>query len=77
MSKRPPHRWFHALVVMGASTTACGGQTEEPGADAASDTAIGDVASDGGPAIPPIIIADAGGSPSDAKNDPRCCSITR
>jgi len=88
--KRPPHRWFHALVVTGASLTACSGKTQEPGADASDDQTApadavlldvatreaGDAAADTGN---PVIIIDAGGppSPEDARNDPRCCVITR
>jgi hypothetical protein len=82
MNKRPPHRWFHALVVTGASLTACGGQTDDAGADASGDTAT----VDGGGSVdagPPnadagiIIVGDVEGPPpNDTKNDPRCCFIT-
>jgi hypothetical protein len=86
MDKPLRNRWFHALVVTGASLTACGGQTDDTAGDASSDTpstdgAPGDAADGGNPII---IIPDAGSSPpndasspDDARNDPRCCTITR
>lgn len=84
MNKLSSHRWFHALVVTGASLTACGGQTEDDPGDASGDTApidgsSIDVASPGSDAGPPIIIItpDAGASPEDVRNDPRCCTITK
>jgi len=83
MKRPPPHRWFHALVVTGASITACGGQTDDSAADAATDTPLTvdgtsvDVASSDSDAGNPIIITVDAGGPEDTRNDPRCCTITR
>jgi hypothetical protein len=82
MNKRASHRWFHALVVTGASLTACGGQTDDSSADASGDAvtpADGTSAEGASPdthdAGTPIIITDGPPLLTDVRNDPRCCSI--
>jgi hypothetical protein len=84
MTKRPAHRWFQALVVTGASITACGGQTDDSAGDAAADTPSTpdatpiDVAPADADAGGSIIITIDGRDPrEDVRTDPRCCIITR
>jgi hypothetical protein len=84
MSKHAFHRWFHTLVVAGASITGCGDSEEAAIVTPADDA--GDATSDAPPATsdaPPVdspsIIPDV--EPADATrdtvNDYRCCIITR
>jgi hypothetical protein len=83
MKKRPPHRWFHALVVTGASVTACGSHSDDSSADASADTSPAvdapsvDVASRDADAGGAILITVDGAGIQDVRNDPRCCIITR
>jgi hypothetical protein len=78
------HRWFHTLVITGASLSGCG---KEPG-PAENPESLADVASPetgaddaGTPSADTSSAVDAGsveGSPSgDAHEDFRCCVITR
>jgi hypothetical protein len=84
MNDGSKRRWFHTLVVTGASLTACGGVEQEavvvrpkdaaPAADVSSDTNAGvdaSVPDDAG-----VVEADTTG-PEDARSDFRCCIITR
>ena len=85
MNNDRSHRWFHALVVTGAAITACGGSSDDSAADASSDASPDAPSLEGGSSVADgggIIIIDdvrapeAAADVGDARDDPRCCTIT-
>jgi hypothetical protein len=81
MSNDRSHRWFHALVVTGAAITACGGSSSDD-SDASSDASsspdatLVDGASSGTDGRIVIVLDAGNGDAADARDDPRCCTIT-